>query len=258
MGTLDAIFVYPIKAMPGVQVDAVTITQGGALFNDRRWAIKDEQGRLINGKNNKRIFSLQASFDLTSEVVSFPSDKGDEMFKLADRVGLSNYFSEKLGKKVFLEEDSQQGFPDDMNASGPTIISKESLNAVLSWYPTLFIEDIRARFRINLEVSSVPAFWEDQLFEANEEPKIIQVGDVKIQSSNPCARCSVPTKDPKSGKPHSDFYETFIKQREQTRPSWTDDRCFDHWYRLSVNTNIYSTQVGMRIAVGDKVSIVGL
>jgi len=258
VGGLSKIFVYPIKAMPGVEVDSVLITQGGALCNDRRWALEDERGRLVNGKNNKRIFSLQPCFDLAQETITFLSEGSERTFDLSDSTGLSEHFSALLDKRVFLKEDKAQGFPDDMNASGPTVISAASLEAVLSWYPNLSMDDIRARFRINLEIASEPAFWEDRLFVHEQQPKAIQIGHVTIKSSNPCARCSVPTKDPVSGKPYSNFYETFIKQRESSRPAWTDAECFDHWYRLSANTNINKKEAGKRLTVGDQAVIATL
>jgi len=258
VGTLSKIIVYPIKAMPGVEVDLVTITQGGTLCNDRRWALEDERGRLINGKNNKRIFSLQPSFDLAQETITFPDEERERTFDLSDSVGLSEHFSMLLDKRVFLKEDKEQGFPDDMNASGPTVVSEVSLEAVLSWYPNLSMADIRARFRINLEIASEPAFWEDQLFVHEQQPRAIQIGHVTISSSNPCARCSVPTKDPISGKPYNAFYETFIQQREKSRPTWADVECFDHWYRLSANTNIDKAEAGKRLAIGDQATIAAL
>ena len=258
MMTLSKILIYPIKALPGVQLEAAQITEGGTLYNDRRWAMVDEQGALLNGKNNKKIFLLKPSFDLVAETVCFLENGGSmQKFALDDAVGLSDYFSDKLAKRVFLKQDKRQGFPDDMQASGPTVVSQASLEAVASWYPALSLDEVRARFRINLEVSPAPAFWEDQLFRHNETPKTIRIGAVEICASNPCARCSVPTKDSKSGMPHSDFYETFIRNREQTKPSWADAACFDHWYRLSANTTIKPDQAGKSIALGDLVSING-
>ncbi|MBL4743907.1 MAG: MOSC N-terminal beta barrel domain-containing protein [Cycloclasticus sp.] len=256
MATLGKIFVYPIKALPGVELSSVEITKGGTLSNDRRWALLDKKGRLVNGKNNSKVFSLRPRFDLALEEVCFVGDElASKTFQLADVKGLSNYFSERLGKAVFLKEDTHQGFPDDMNASGPTLVSQASLEAVSSWYPDLTLDDIRQRFRINMEISGVPAFWEDRCFLTGNEPKMIRVGQVDLQSSNPCARCSVPIKDAQSGKPYDNFYETFIEMRESTKPAWTDESCFDHWYRLSVNTNINAQQGDKKVSVGDAVDI---
>jgi uncharacterized protein YcbX len=239
--------------MPGVALKTVKITAGGTLYNDRRWALVDKNKRLINGKNNKRVFLLRPTFDLGAETVAFPDT--DEVFSLGDTDGLSAYFSEQLGQPVFMQEDKRQGFPDDMTASGPTVISQASLQAVSSWFPNLSLDDIRARFRVNLEVSPAPAFWEDRLFKQSESAKIIQIGTVSLYSSNPCARCSVPIKNPESGIAYEGFYETFIDKRFRNKPSWADAICFDHWYRLSVNTNIQAVEAGKSLALGDAVSI---
>ncbi|MDX2424927.1 MAG: MOSC N-terminal beta barrel domain-containing protein [Cycloclasticus sp.] len=256
MTILSKIFVYPIKALPGVQVNEVAITQGGSLCNDRRWAIADRKGRLINAKNNNRVFLLKPIFDLVLGEVSFiENTEQNQTYQLDDAEGLSNYFTAKLGQPVFLKEDKQQGFPDDTNASGPTMVSTASLKAVASWYPALSLDDVRARFRMNLEVSPAPTFWEDQLFHSEQAPKEVRIGRVKIHASNPCARCAVPMKNPESGEPYGEFYETFLSMREQTRPGWTDAACFDHWYRLGVNTRISRSETGLNMTVGDAVSI---
>ena len=253
---LSHVFVYPIKALPGVQLTAATITECGALYNDRRWGLVDRKGRMMNGKNNQRIFLLKPNFDLESETVSFVDSAGiQQVFELADLDGLSNYFSEALGKPVFLKEDKKQGFPDDLNASGPTIVSQASLKKVASWYPGLSLDDVRARFRANLELSSAPAFWEDRLFRRDREAKKIHIGDVVIKASNPCARCAVPIKSPTSGEAYDKFYETFINMREQTKPSWLDTACFDHWYRLGINTNIEPDQSAKVLKLGELVSV---
>jgi hypothetical protein len=256
MATLSKIIVYPIKALPGVQVDAVTITEGGTLKNDRRWALTNRKGRLLNGKNNKRVFSLNPVYNLITETVYFSETaQNDTVFNLDDVDGLSDYFTQKLGKPVFLKEDKRQGFPDDMNATGPTVVSQASLDVVSSWYPSLSISDVRERFRINIEVSAVPAFWEDKLFQCNQMPETLRIGGVSIQTTNSCARCSVPAKHPESGEPYTQFYETFIKMREKTCPEWADKTHFDHWYRFGVNTQISLSEAALVLKVGDKVAI---
>lgn len=251
---LSKVFVYPIKALPAVELETVRITEGGALYNDRRWGIVDRKGRMVNGKNNKRLFSLKPTFDLELETVSFlEGENTRETFDLANLSGLSKYFSKALKQPVFLKENKKQGFPDDITASGPTVVTQASLETVSSWYPDLSLDDIRARFRVNLELSPAPAFWEDGLFKRDRQPKSLQIGDVFIHVSNPCARCSVPIKHPDTGEPYNNFYETFIAQREQTRPDWLDPACFDHWYRLSLNTNIGLEQAKKALTVGDAV-----
>jgi len=252
MVALSKILIFPIKALPGVELEHVEITQGGALSDDRRWALADKSGRLINGKNNKRVFLLRPSFDLQAFTVHFADN---EAFSLDDANGLSTYFSDKLNQTITFKEDKHKGFPDDTAAFGPTVVSEASLEAVASWYPKLSLDDIRARFRINLELSPAPAFWEDQLFVYEQPPKILSIGDVTIQSTNPCARCSVPVKNPRSGEAYDGFYDTFIEQRFKAKPRWNDPTCFDHWYRLSINTTIQPDMAGKQLRVGDEASI---
>lgn len=253
---LSKIFVYPIKSLPGIDLSQVTISAGGCLSNDRRWAISDSKGGLLSAKNNRRLFGITPSYNLDVERVCFEDEKGGvEGFQLDDVNGLSAYLSERLSQSVRLIEDKQQGFPDDLNAAGPTLVATASLQQVASWYPGLSLDDVRARFRINLELSPAPAFWEDQLFSADGAIKTLLIGSVAIQAVNPCARCSVPMKNPKSGKPYTGFYQTFMSQREKNRPNWADPACFDHWYRLSVNTRICSDLAGQYLNLGDKVTL---
>lgn len=253
MPTLSNIIIYPVKALSGVELTSVEITQGGTLKNDRRWAMVDRKGRMQNGKNNSLIFSLQASFDLEEGLVSFANE--EQQFELSANRLLEEFLSERLKKPIMLKENIEAGFPDDPDAYGPTVVTTSSLETVTSWYPGLTLEEIRARFRINLEIGGAAAFWEDQVFRFGEQPKSISMGEVLIQPTNPCARCAVPMKEPATGEAYDEFYETFIEQRELNKPVWLDVRSFDHWYRLSLNTRIPLQQQGKILNLNDPVEI---
>ncbi|PCH86033.1 MAG: MOSC domain-containing protein [Piscirickettsiaceae bacterium] len=253
MPTLSKIIVYPIKALAGVELTSVVISKGGTLTNDRRWAMVDRKGRMQNGKNNKKVFTMRPTFNLEEGSVTFAGES--TAFELSCNGLLQAYLSEQLGKPVFLKENAIEGFPDDPKAYGPTVVSVASLDAVASWYPNLTLDDMRARFRVNLEIDGVPAFWEDQVFRKDKPNRAINIGEVRIQPTNPCARCSVPIKSPTSGEPYVSFYETFIKCREDSKPTWLDAECFDHWYRLSLNTRIELSEHGGALQLGDEVNI---
>ena len=60
---------------------------------------------------------------------------------------------------------------------GPTVICTATLVEVTSWYPGLALEQVRLRFRANLEFGGVPAFWEDQLMTAKPGRVRFQIGD---------------------------------------------------------------------------------
>jgi len=253
MATLSKIIVFPIKALVGVEQSSAEVTEGGALKNDRRWAIVDQQGSLQNGKNNKHIFALKPTFDLDERTVSFLGEP--EQFELSCNALLQEYLSDKLAKSITLKENVREGFPDDPKAYGPTIISSSTLQAVSNWYPGMCLNEVRARFRMNLEITNTPAFWEDQVFCDQSEPKSAQMGDLIINVTNPCARCTVPMKSSETGEPYAGFYETFLTNREKHKPNWLDERCFDHWYRLGLNTRISLKQHGVKISLGDAVKI---
>ncbi|MGD1920092.1 MAG: MOSC domain-containing protein, partial [Pleurocapsa sp.] len=78
------------------------------------------------------------------------------------------------------------GFPDDTYSPGATIISTATLKEIASWYPELEIDDVRRRFRANIELGGVPAFWEDCLFADADSIVKFQVGGVVFMGVYPC------------------------------------------------------------------------
>ncbi len=150
------------------------------------------------------------------------------------------------------------GFPDDTFSPGATIISTATLKEIASWYPELEIDDVRRRFRANIEIGGVPAFWEDCLFADADSIVKFQVGGVVFMGVNPCQRCIVVTRNPQTGEAYPQFQKTFIKQRKKTLPEWTERSRFNHFFRLAVNTRLSPEQAGKTIAIGDIVtSIMG-
>src|SRR5262249_47655811 len=133
-------------------------------------------------------------------------------------------------------------FPDDALANGPTIVSTASLQAVCEWFPGTDVDEARQRFRATLEVDDVPAFWEDRLFAENENYAVrFRIGEVKFEGSNPCARCPVPPRDPRTGAEIIGFQKRFTEMRRAQLPPWAPAGRFDHFYRMSTNTRVAST-----------------
>jgi uncharacterized protein YcbX len=56
--------------------------------------------------------------------------------------------------------------------------------------------------------------WEDRLF-AEDERSVVRflIGDVAFEGSNPCARCPVPSRDPRTGEILLDFTRRFSDLR---------------------------------------------
>jgi uncharacterized protein len=258
---LTQIVIYPIKSLDGKVVDKIQISPGGALEFDRRWAIVDANGKVVNAKRTAKIQQIRSSFDFVESEnrllvsVSTVDCPDAQTFCLTTELGeLASWLSEFFGFPVSLIENAIVGFPDDLAAYGPTIVSTSTLLAVCDWFPDLDLAEVRRRFRTNLELSDVPAFWEDRLFRAPGAVVNFQLGNVQFQGVNPCQRCIVPTRNSLTGSITAKFQQIFNQHRQQTVPVGINRSRFNHFYRLAVNTQIPDREAGKFLNIGDLVS----
>jgi uncharacterized protein YcbX len=142
---------------------------------------------------------------------------------------------------------ARNGFP--AAAHGPTIVSTATLQAVSDWFPGITLAESRRRFRTTLEIDGVPSFWEDQLF----GPK--NTCEVNLEGSNPCARCSVPPRDSRTGEDLVGFQKRFSDLRRERFEPWATAEHFDHFYRLATNTRVVPSETAKSIRVGDPLTL---
>jgi uncharacterized protein YcbX len=256
---LALIQLHPIKSLDPIQVKEARFGQGGGLEYDRAWALYSVDGQWVNGKRTAAIHLIRATFapDLSTVTLSVPGDRRGiptSTFAFpADTAGaadwLSAYFEQQINIRYSLE-----GFPDDSNANGPTIVSAASLDTVSTWFPGLTAGDVRLRFRTTLEIDGVPAFWEDQLFGEEARRAVrFRIGEVNFEGSNPCARCAVPPRNPHTGGDFTGFQKRFSELRRANLPPWSPKERFDHFYRLATNTCVAPSESGKILRVGDLV-----
>lgn len=246
---------YPIKGFDAVRVDAATVLPSGALAGDRRWAFVDGQDRFVNGKQFAAIHRIRTTVDPDASTAVVD----DLHFRLAgDATPLEDWMSAWLGTPVRLRENPLAGFPDDTDSPGPTLIATATLEAVAGWFD-LTLEQARARFRANLEIGGVPAFWEDAFYGG-----ICRVGGgaptagdagLALVLVNPCARCVVPSRDARTGEATPLFQKRFAEQRRASLPAGIDPAPFNHFYRLAVNTRLTPGSAGGTIRVGDPIQV---
>jgi hypothetical protein len=256
MPRLEHIFVYPIKSLDGVAVNQATVLESGALKGDREFAIVDVQDNYVNGKRNAKVHQLRSSFDLENRVVSLQRQETGqaETFHLdGDRSSLEAWLTNYFGFSVRVIQNTQVGFPDDTDSPGPTVISTATLTDVASWFSGLSLEDARLRFRSNLEIDGVEAFWEDCLYQEADSVVPFQIGDVLVSGVNPCQRCIVPTRNAITGEADANFQKTFVNRRKETLPEWAERSRFNHFYKVAVNTRIAQSQAGKILSIGDQV-----
>jgi uncharacterized protein len=255
---VSRLFIYPIKSLDRVSVERVTVLKTGALKGDREFAIFDESGHFVNGKRDRRVHALRSQFNLETNIISLfvQGTKDIATFHIeTERKALENWLGEYFGFPVQIRQNLDMGFPDDTVSPGPTIISTATLLTIASWYPGIDVEEVRLRFRANIEISGVPAFWEDCLFAKAEQTVDFQIGNVKFMGVNPCQRCVVITRDSQTGETYPNFQKTFVVKRQQTLPEWAERSRFNHFYRLAINTRLPASEEGKVIAIGDKLQI---
>ncbi len=234
MTRLARITVYPIKSLDGCKKRSAQVLPSGALEHDRRFALLDSEGRYVNGKRCAAIHQVRCEYDhLSSRVtLSTTTDEARDFSLADDRPALAAWVSEVTGQSCQLQENPAQGFPDDTDAPGPTLISTPTLAAVAEWFG-LSLEQCRRRFRANIEIDAPCAFWEDRLVGQD-----FTLGPVCFHATGVCQRCVVPTRDAATGEPISGFQKRFAKLREKTLPADSPRERFNHFYRLAINTRL--------------------
>ncbi len=253
---LYKIMVYPIKSLPPVELMEARLTEYGTLEWDRLYAIVDEKGRIVNGKRERRIHQVRARYDLNNGLVYLSACCGEEHeYRLPDEEEeISRWLTGFLGYRVELIS-RPDGFPDDEELRGPTVISTATLAEVGSWFG-LDLFQARLRFRANLEIGGVPAFWEDQLYPGPGKAMLFRVGEVLLEGRNISKRCVVPSRDPFTGAYLKGFQRVFAERRKPMLrgkyPEW------DHSYRLAINTVVPPGQAGVKIKIGDPVEVLGV
>jgi uncharacterized protein YcbX len=247
---------YPFKAFDTLAVETAVVLASGALAGDRRWAFVDAQDRFVNGKLYPEIHRIRTAAapigrTVTVDGQSFSLDR--------DVAALERWMSGRLAAAVRLRENPSAGFPDDTDAPGPTLIATATLEAVAGWFD-LSLDQVRARFRANIEIGGVPAFWEDAFY-----GRTCRIGDgtaaaggddaVAFVMVNPCARCVVPSRDARTGEALIGFQKRFAERRKATLPAGVAAAPFNHFYRLAVNTRLAPASRGGVIRVGDAVAV---
>ncbi|GAD52336.1 hypothetical protein MBEHAL_1096 [Halarchaeum acidiphilum MH1-52-1] len=264
---MERIRLYPVKGFDPIEVGTADVTAAGTLAGDRKYAMcdpgadaietgEDVQFRAYNGKQSDRLHELATDFDPGTEAFDVETAEEHRAFELgtADgRAAASEWLGSYLDLAVEVRVDAPPSFVDRPDL-GPSVISAATLEEVASWYDEMTVENARQRLRANVEVSGVPAFWEDRF--VGEDAPAFEVNGVRFEGAEPCARCVVPERDPETGEPLAGFRETFLRRREATFPEWGDREAFEHLYAVMLISRIPAPSRDGRIRVGDDVRVV--
>ena len=257
---LANIRLHPIKGLDPASVREARIGPNGGLELDRVWALYSLDGNWVNGKRAPAIHLLRAEYDSAISSVTVSVSPGAANPKKLQPAKFdfpsefehaAAWFTEYFGQQVIVRH-VPQGAPDDDQATGPTVVSTASLQRVCETFPGVSLIEARERFRTTLEIDGVPAFWEDQLFSPEENyPVRFKIGEVAFEGSNPCARCPVPPRNPRTGEEIVGFSRRFSDMRRTGLPPSSPAARFDHFYRLATNTRVASSEQGKLLRLGD-------
>ena len=254
MAQLERLRAFPVKGLDGIDLESAEILDGGTMAHDREFALFDGDGDVVNGKRTDRVHELSTDYDPSSAELAVGTPDGEtRRFALGTATGRRRagaWFGDDRGVSVTVERDDSLGFVD-RPGMGPSVVSTATLRAVASWFEGMSVESARRRLRANVEVSGVPAFWEDRF--VGDGAPAFEVGGVRFEGGTPCGRCVVPERDPDTGDPTPEFRERFVAKRRETFPDWADADAFDHYYSLMLIARVPESDRGRTLRVGDPV-----
>ena len=235
---LSAIYVYPIKSLGGINLEASVIEEKG-LRHDRRWLLIDEQGMFITQRKYPSLALLQVDirgeeiivFNKTApeNSISFAADQPNgqvipvtiwddltEGIEVDKNVSewFSNYMEMPL-RLVYMPEQAKRKV-DPRYAKNAEIVS------FADGYPCLLIGEqsldylnsklekpvLMDRFRPNLVFKGGEAHVEDSFED-------FEIGQVTFSAVKPCARCVLITVDQQTAVKGQEPLKTLSKYRLQ-------------------------------------------
>ena len=263
---LSEIYIYPIKSLGGIRLDATNITTRG-LEKDRRFMLVDENGRFLSQREYTQLAIFKTEIEgeylkithkkggQTIKVNLSPSSQStpiqvtiwdDETTAIEVSQEASNWFTQALGiptRLVYMHEESQRKVESNYALTGDEITSFSD------GYPILIIgqsslDDLNNRlenpvninrFRPNLVFTDGEPFEEDAWHE-------FTVGGVRFFGVKPCARCIMTTIDQETG------------EKKGKEPLLTLNKYRKAGNRILFGQNVLISQLGT-VSIGDDVTV---
>lgn len=256
---IKKIRIYPVKSLDAVELEEVEIGIF-SLKNDRNFAMVARDGRFVNGKRTGKVNQLKSEFDLEKMLIHL-SPRSDEgavsTFKLKEgNADLDKYLSEFFEIELSVLHRTHGELMDIPQESSVTIVSESSLESLHESFSEKSLEDIRLRFRTNLEIGGVEPFWEENLFSDPGFGVHFSVGNVEMIGISPRARCNVPPRNPQTGETDKSFVKRMMESRKNSLPENSKLPLFGNTYHLTVNTYLPENQEGKKIKIGDPIKII--
>jgi uncharacterized protein YcbX len=254
---VSSLRVYPIKSLDPVHLQVATIGTRSLRF-DREFALITEEGRYLNGKRTGKVNQLEAHYALEEYRVRFSlrgSDSLGSFHLVHQKEEIEQCLGTFFGMPVFLRRNQEGRLLDVPDTSSVTVVSEATLASLREAMPAIGLEQMRLRFRANIEIAGVPPYWEEHLFGEPGRGVLFQAGEVTLLGMRPRARCNVPPRDPLTGETDKEFVKKMVSSRQEKLPTWSRLESFGGYYHLAVDTFIPDTERGKRIWLGDPIKI---
>lgn len=267
MPSISELYIYPVKSLSGISLDATELTDRGFKY-DRRWMLVDENNQFLTQREHTQLASLQTALGPAGIEVyrkNDPADKIEIPFVIENRslitvslwqdlcqaieVGkrFNQWFSGTLGmncKLVYMPDHSRRK-TDPLYSLNDTNITSFS-----DAYPVLMIGqeslgDLNGRltdsvpmnrFRPNLVTEGLAPYEEDSL-------RHFVINDVHFYGVKLCSRCVLTTIDQQTGVKGKEPLRTLAKYRALNN-------------NIYFGQNIIFTGAGATIKKGDQLEII--
>jgi uncharacterized protein YcbX len=186
IGTIAALWRYPIKSMLGERRESLLLERRGVV-GDRLYAIRDQAGKFGSGKTTRRfrlmngLYRFRSHYDGETPVITFPD--GDTL--RGDDPAIHTRLSDTLGINVELSREADISHFDDGPIHLVTTASLRALGAQLAQDEIQQETDAR-RFRPNIVVETNAEGFQEDSWEGRE----ILLGDaVRLRVTKQTERC---------------------------------------------------------------------
>lgn len=257
IATVSKINIYPIKSFPPVTLSSATIGLH-SLKMDRQYALFDEYNKVINAKRYPKVNQLSTSFDLTNQTIRIQK-KGSpiQIFELHENnPELLAFFNDFFETKVSILKNEKGELLDIPRKSSVTLLGKKTIKSLQQEINNYDSDNLKLRFRANIEFDGVTAYWEDQLFHQPGNAVHFTIGDVNLFGMSPCERCNVPPQNPIDGSMDKTFAKKLMQHRKAHLPENSFLPTHGGFYHLGVNVYIPENEQNKTINIGDKIEIV--
>ncbi|MDD5276692.1 MAG: MOSC domain-containing protein [Methylovulum sp.] len=266
--TLNAITIYPIKSLAGINVNSWPVTATGLMY-DRKWMLIDNAGQFLSQRRlpamalittaltkDQLILSTQGLENLSLPLM--PSDGNlitstiwhDQCVAKSVSKQANEWLSDFLAQDcrlVYLPDETIRPVDPNYSTTGDQVAFADgfpfliiSENSLASLNNEMRLDLPMSRFRPNLVISGCPAYAEDSWRE-------IKIGEINFRLPKPCSRCSIPTIDPATAKVGKEPLTTLNRLRKwQNKVYFGQNALHDQCGTLTVGDKVIINSTGAK------------